>query len=104
MNIKRCDRCDKEIKCNGNWLYSLAETIQKAVNGLTGKPTLRLTDANSGKELDLCEDCQKSLRIWMKEGHPEKHPEEKIKTPKVRKAYIIPEPEMTNAQDLKFGD
>lgn len=104
MNIKRCDRCGEEIRYNGNWLDDLAETIQKAFNGLTGKPTLRLTDANSGKELDLCEDCQKSLRAWMSEKHPEKHQEKEAEKPKVRKAYIIPEPEMPDVQDLKFGD
>lgn len=102
MNIKRCDRCGEEIRYNGNWLDALAETIQKAVNGLTGKPDLRLTDVNSGKELDLCEDCQKSLRTWMSEKHPEKHQEKN--PPKIRKAYIIPEPETPNFEDLKFGD
>ena len=102
MNIKRCDRCGEEIRYNGNWLAALAETIQKAVDELTGKPDLRLWDANNLKELDLCEDCQKSLRTWMSEKHPEKHQEKN--PPKIRKAYIIPEPEMPNVEDLKFGD
>ncbi len=75
MKIIKCDRCGnltperiETITSLNQAACRLTEVIQDAVNALTGKSEKYKLAKINGEEIDLCPNCQKSLKNWMKYG------------------------------------
>ena len=84
MKMRKCDRCGNltperiETVTSFNQAMSrIGELVLDAVNALTGKSEKYMLMKTNGEEIDLCPDCQKSLKAWMRCKHPEETAEEK---------------------------
>ena len=84
MKMRKCDRCGnlnperiETVKSVYDVMAKLAEGINDAVYLLTGKDQKYKMTRMNGEEIDLCPDCQKSLKAWMRCKHPEETAEEK---------------------------
>lgn len=68
MTIKKCDRCGRIIEETPK---SFLDELSQGVNELLGRtsPSYMLVEKDSNlSALDLCENCETSLRKWVKEG------------------------------------
>ena len=85
MKMRKCDRCGNltperiETVTSFNQAMSrIGELMLDAVNALTGKSEKYMLMKTNGEEIDLCPDCQKSLKKWMKHGQAIKEIKENI--------------------------
>ena len=85
MKIRKCDRCGnlfqeriETVKSVYDIMAKLAEGINDAVDLITGKGQKYKMTRMNGEEIDLCPDCQKSLKKWMKHGQAIKEIKETI--------------------------
>ena len=85
MKIRKCDRCGnltperiETVKSVYDIMAKLAEGINDAVDLITGKGQKYKMTRMNGEEIDLCPDCQKSLKKWMKHGQAIKEIKENI--------------------------
>lgn len=112
MKMRKCDRCGdltperiETVTSLNQAACRLMEVIQDAINTFTGKSEkYRLMKIN-GEEIDLCPDCQKSLKAWMRCKHPKETTEE---TPHAVEEIHITDEERRNAGPCenipKFGE
>ena len=101
MTIRKCDRCHKEIETNNsNFLDGIAEAVNDAVSLLTGKRLIKLVDKHSGKELDLCPDCNSSLQSWLLYGQKVAKIVETIPPDEIRRNGIL----YVKADEVKQND
>ena len=85
MKMRKCDRCgyitperiETVISVN-QAMERIGELILDAVNALTGKKEKYKLAKINGEEIDLCPNCQKSLKNWMKYGQAIKKVSETI--------------------------
>lgn len=102
MNIKRCDRCNAEIK-KGNFLQigieEMGNLLLKAVGVLTGKPNFEIY--RDDHPADLCPACKKSFDAWMKAGGGS-HQKDEETMPKESK-FVLAKIE-DHPESIKFGD
>ena len=123
MKIRKCDRCGnltperiETVKSVYDVMAKLAEGINDAVDLITGKGQKYKMARMNGEEIDLCPDCQKSLKKWMKHGQAIKKvketiPPDEIKLEKNEEKPAVEEINIrTNAAGIaeenipKFGD
>ena len=123
MKIRKCDRCGnltperiETVKSVYDVMAKLAEGIVDAVDLLTGRSQKYKMTRMNGEEIDLCPDCQKSLKKWMKHGQAIKKaketiPPDEIKLEKDEEKPAVEEINIrTNAAGIaeenipKFGD
>ena len=68
MIINKCDRCGAIIEDpekNKNIFDALTEAIQNAVYQQITYGVSKYVDGGYSQRLDLCDDCQKSLKEWL---------------------------------------
>ena len=74
MNIKRCDRCGKEVP-ETTESKNVWEAITSAIKQLTEyQVEYRITkwvDGDCKTTMDLCSDCQEALKKWLRVTEPE---------------------------------
>lgn len=123
MKMRKCDRCGnltperiETVTSYNQAIERIGEIIQDAVNALTGKSEKYMLMKINGEEIDLCPNCQKSLKAWMRHGQPSKKvtetiPPDEIKLEKNEEKPAVEEINIrTNAAGIaeenipKFGD
>lgn len=68
MIINKCDRCGAIIEDpekNKNIFEALTDAIQNVVYQQITYGVSKYVDCEYSQRLDLCEDCQKSLKEWL---------------------------------------
>lgn len=123
MKMRKCDRCGnltpekrETVKSVYDVMAKLAEGIVDAVDLITGRSQKYKMTRMNGEEIDLCPDCQKSLKKWMKNAQAIKKvketiPPDEIKLEKNEEKPAVEEINIrTNAAGIaeenipKFGD